>query len=190
MTLSYTIRLIAATCLVATLCAWLPSEVGATCVTTPVKNGVVLPASQFADRQTASAAGSLNTAEVREALVGMWMVEFRAGDALFDQGLQHFHPDGTESMLSNGLSPSLGNVCLGVWAQVGPRTFKLRHMAWNWDAEGHLTGLFEMFVTVRVDRSGRAYTGTFVADSYDLSHQVIPELHAEGTVRGARLTVE
>jgi hypothetical protein len=175
---------------VVALCPSFATEAGATCVTNPLKGPRITPIVQFAGREAAQLTEGHDASDAREWLVGMWMTEFLVGDALYDQTLQQFHSDGTENILSNGLPPALGNVCLGIWKQVGPRTITLRHMAWNWDAEGQFAGLFEMFVTFRVDRSGREYSGTFVADSYDLSNHVIPELHTEGTVRASRITVK
>ena len=92
-------------------------------------------------------------------------------------------------MISNGLPPALGNVCVGVWKKVDG-TIKLRHVTWNWDVDGNPTGTFVMVVTLRVDRRGSSFRGTWFADSYDLSNNVIPELHAEGVVRATRVTVD
>ena len=172
------------------LCLAFAAEAGATCVTAPAKTGLALPATHFAPRAAAQGSADHEGGDARAWLVGMWLTEFRVGDALYDQTFQQFHSDGTENMLSNGLPPSLGNVCLGVWAQVGPRTIKLRHVAWNFDADGRFAGLFQMVVTLAVDRSGTSYTGAFVADSYDLSSQIIPDLHVAGTVRATRITVD
>ncbi len=121
----------------------------------------------------------------------MWLTTFLLGQGpeRFDQGFQLFHAGGTEVMLSNGLPPALGNVCLGVWDQAG-RRIRLRHVAWNWDAEGRLTGTFILLATLRLDHRGKAFEGTWTADSYDLSHNVIPDLHAEGVVRGTRIPVD
>ena len=126
-----------------------------------------------------------------EGITGMWLTEFLIGQGpeRFDQGFQLFHAGGTETMLSNGLPPSLGNVCVGVWDQAG-RRIRLRHVAWNWDAEGHLTGTFIMLATFRLDARGHRFEGTWTADSFDLSNNVIPELHAEGVVRAARVPVD
>jgi hypothetical protein len=33
-----------------------------------------------------------------------------------------------------------------------------------------------MLITARLDRTGKAYAGTYVADSFDLAGNVIPEL--------------
>jgi len=41
-----------------------------------------------------------------------------------------------------------------------------------------------------LNASGNGYSGTYSADSFDLQGNVIPELHAEGRLRGLRLAVE
>jgi hypothetical protein len=92
-------------------------------------------------------------------------------------------------MVSNGLPPAPGNVCVGIWKQVAPRTFKLKHMTWNWDANGGFAGTFLLDVTLRLDRRGNSYMGTWVADSYDPDGTIIPELHAEGIARGTRISL-
>jgi hypothetical protein len=42
----------------------------------------------------------------------------------------------------------------------------------------------------RPRRTGGTYVGTYVADSFDLEGNVIPEAHAEGRLRGTRIAVE
>jgi hypothetical protein len=91
-------------------------------------------------------------------------------------------------MVDNGVPPSLGNVCLGVWKQTGPRTFSLRHVTFNWDANSQSTGTFQVVIQVRLDRSGRTLTGSFVSDSFDLQGNPIPA-HSEGRLPGLRITV-
>ena len=71
-----------------------------------------------------------------------------------------------------------------------PRTLKLRHLTWNWNADGTLAGIFQLEVTLRLDRHGNVYSGTYVSDSFDWSNDVIPELHAEGIVKGSRIKVD
>ena len=122
----------------------------------------------------------------------MWKVRYVIGDGpdLFDEAFQQFHAGGTETMLSNILPPALGNVCLGVWKQIGPRTFKLTHRGWNWNTDGTLFGTFLLDVTLRLDRNAENYTATWVSDSLDLDGIVIPELHFEGTARAQRIAVD
>jgi hypothetical protein len=93
-------------------------------------------------------------------------------------------------MLSNGLPPVLGNVCVGVWKAAGPAAYKLRHMAWNWTEDGSFAGTFVMLVEVTVDPGSRTFRGTWTADSYDPDGTLIEDLHAEGIVEARRVTVE
>src|SRR5258706_14884312 len=97
---------------------------------------------------------------------------------------------GTELNLDNGVPPSLGNVCVGVWKSVAPRTVKLRHLAWNWNPDGTKAGTFLLIMTVKLDRHGRAYSGKFVADSFDLDGHLIDVAHVDGTVEAKRITLD
>jgi hypothetical protein len=65
-------------------------------------------------------------------IVGLWFVTFKTNDGkLWDKGFQQYHADKTELSVDNAVPPALGNVCVGVWKVVGPRTVKLRHVTWN-----------------------------------------------------------
>ena len=123
------------------------------------------------------------------SIVGLWHINFAMGDGTpYDEAFEMWHADGTEVTLDNAVSPSFGNICLGVWKQVGPRTVKLTHVGWNWNADGTVAGTFWLWMTATVDRNGGTFTGTFTTDSYDVSGNVIPALHAAGTVNGTRIT--
>ena len=126
------------------------------------------------------------------SIAGLWNAQFLIGSGpeLFDQAFQQFHRDGSELMLSRGLPPSLGNVCIGIWKQTGPRTYRLKHMAWNWTSDGTFAGTFIMEATLRLARSGHSYTGTWSADSFDTSGALIPEQHFEGTARAIRVRMD
>jgi hypothetical protein len=145
-----------------------------------------------------SAAGTVRTIANEEqsaavpSVVGLWNAEFFLGDGpdRYDQTFQQFHADGTELMLSNGLPPVLGNVCVGLWKRTGARTVKVKHMAWNWEPSGAFAGTFVMEVTLRVARDGRSYAGTWTADSFDPAGALIPSLHAEGVARARRIVLE
>ena len=58
------------------------------------------------------------------------------------------------------------------------------------DADGRVAGTFWLWMTATVNRNGRSFTATFKTDSYDLEGKVIPELHADGRVRGTRISVD
>lgn len=124
--------------------------------------------------------------------VGLWNAEFFLGDGpdRYDQTFQQFHVGGTELMLSNGLPPVLGNVCVGIWKYTGPRTVKVKHMAWNWEPSGAFAGTFVMDIELRIARDGRSYTGTWTADSFDPAGALIPAMHAEGVARARRISIE
>ncbi len=129
--------------------------------------------------------------ESHTSIVGLWNSTFLVGNGpdVFDVGFQQWHADNTEMMVDNAVSPSFGNVCVGVWKQIGPRTYTLKHMTFNWNADGTLAGTFVLRMTVTLERRGNAFSGRFTADSFDLAGNVLPDLHVEGAARGARITV-
>jgi hypothetical protein len=180
--------LIGSTVVVACLLAF-AAEAGAACFT-PLTGTARLKPLQFATGAAAAAVNEPAPGDV--SIVGMWRSEFLLGEGpdLFDETFQQFHNDGTEMMLSRGLPPVLGNVCVGVWKQTGPRTYKLKHTAWNWDLQGQFVGIFVMEVIVNLDRRGGVYTGTWSADNLTPSGEPIAGQHFDGIVRGSRITVE
>ncbi len=159
------------------------------------------PAPQFGDFSIVEGAAdySLVTNDGNGSIVGMWHAILRIGDAsgpVYDEVFQQFHSDGTEMIISNGLPPALGNVCVGVWKRTEPRTYKLRHMTWNWSPEtggfgvpGTFAGHFELQVRLRLDSNGNAYRGSWKAQNFDLEGNHLPELDAEGVVTARRITV-
>jgi hypothetical protein len=134
------------------------------------------------------------------SVVGMWHATLRIGDEdglVFDEVLEQFHSDGTELLISQGLPPALGNVCIGIWKRIGARTYKLRHMTWNWSppdggfgVPGTFAGHFELNVTLRLNPQGTRFTGTWTAQNFDPQGEHIPALDAEGVVTAVRLTVD
>lgn len=125
------------------------------------------------------------------SIVGLWHTTFIVGGSVWDEAYEQWHSDGTELQLDNAVPPMLGNVCVGVYKQTGRRTYKLRHVAWNWDASGTtLAGTFLLVMTVTTTSDGDTFTGKFVTDSFDNDGKVIPTLHFEGTVSGKRIDVD
>ena len=101
------------------------------------------------------------------------------------------------ALISNGLPPALGNICIGIWKRVGTRSYKLRHMTWNWSppdggfgVPGTFAGHFELEVDFDLDPNGRTFRGRWSAKNYDPSGEHLPELDADGVIRGVRLTVD
>jgi hypothetical protein len=151
-----------------------------------------LPAGRIAPGYLGAGGPAADWGTGNASIVGLWLSTYFVGDGptLWDQGFQQWHSDGTELAVDNAVPPPLGNVCVGVYVQTGPRTYKLRHVTWNWDPSGSLAGTFLLQATVTVGPRGNRYSGTYVSDSFDLNGQTIPELHGEGIVRGERITVE
>jgi hypothetical protein len=126
------------------------------------------------------------------SIVGLWAVTYFVGksNTIWDQGFEQWHSDGLELNNDNAVPPSLGNVCVGVFKKIGSRSYKLRHVTWNFDTSGNWTGTFQLLQTVTVAPNGKAFTGTYVSDSFDVAGKVIPSAHAEGIVSASRITVD
>jgi len=129
------------------------------------------------------------------SIVGLWAVTFLVGNGpdLYDQAFELWHRDGTEFTMDVAVPPAAGNICVGVWVPTGPRSVKLHHVGWNWDLTtppGTLAGTFVLDMVVTVGKGGRTFSGQYVTDSFDLEGSVIPEFHAEGIVKGKRITVD
>jgi hypothetical protein len=62
-------------------------------------------------------------------------------------------------------------------------------VAWNFNPDGTLAGTFLLTMSVTVGPGGRTFAGSYVTDSFDLAGIVIPALHAEGSVRAQRISV-
>jgi hypothetical protein len=125
-------------------------------------------------------------------IAGMFSVVLYNGNGpgIYDQQFDSWFADGHEVSLSNSVPPALGNICLGIWEKTGPKSYKLRHWAWNFDNLGNTVGTFVLVENITLNDKGNGYTGTYVADSYDLNGVILNDLHAAGTVVGSRLNVD
>jgi hypothetical protein len=108
-----------------------------------------------AKRESASSAG----------VVGLWQATYSSAGTVVDMAFEAFHSDGTE-MLNDITPPAEGNVCLGVWVQESPRTFKLTHPSWTFDASGNLTGTATFQTTINLT-SADTFSGTYTLTYYD-----------------------
>ena len=139
-------------------------------------------------------------------IVGLWQVVMTAfpgtaGEFVFDFGFQQFHADGTELMISGGVPPTIGNVCIGAWERDAGGVIRLRHVTWNWAGDEVLgdlpTGYFYLEVTVRTNSQGNAYSGTWKTGSFDLGTGPLgsggpaqPGTEFEGTIQAVRIGVQ
>jgi len=130
------------------------------------------------------------------AITGLWKFAFTSdgthpgppAGAPVDAGFVTWHDDGTEIM-NSGRAPASGSFCMGVWKQVGPRTYLLNHWAlsWipgyipggatsggtsSWDQVGGTNSAFapagptNIQETVTLSPDGNHYTGTFTITNY------------------------
>lgn len=166
-------------------------------------DGVAAPASEHASARLmpavyragpASATFITVTDEWSEssAIVGLWEFEFHLDgaqnglpdNALFDWGLATWHDDGTEIQFSAGRPPSSGDVCMGVWRQVGKHEFKLHHIALGLTpptAAGTFVGPAIIRADVTVDPDGDSYTGPYSVTIYPGSPDNGTEFNEKGT---------
>lgn len=119
------------------------------------------------------------------SIVGLWKVTVYSGGQIVDVGFDAWHSDGTE-ILNDYTDPVEGNVCLGVWKQIGPRTYKLKHPSWFFDATGTLLGTVVIHETVSLSADGNSYTGSYTYDIYDVSGAFVEEL--AGRLSASRIT--
>ena len=139
-------------------------------------------------------------------IVGQWQVVMTAfpgtsNEFVFDFGFQQFHSDGTELMISGGVPPTIGNVCIGAWEREAGGVIRLRHMTWNWAGNEVLgdapTGYFLLEVALRTNAQGTAYAGRWRAASFDLGAGPLgsggpPQSNSEfeGTLQAVRISVQ
>lgn len=117
-------------------------------------------------------------------IVGLWNVTFTSGGETVDVAFDAWHSDGTE-ILNDFTNPIEGNVCLGVWTQTGPRTYKLKHPSWSFDNTGTLLGTVIIRENVTVSPDGNSFRGTYAYDIYDTTGAFVTEL--TGTLSATRI---
>lgn len=134
---------------------------------------------------TAAPAGDGNSGH-GNSIVGLWHVTYTMADGTFYyESYDTWHSDGTEWESAN-LSPIAGNICEGVWKQVGPAVH-LNHVGWTFDNSGNSIGPFTQIEDVVVGVNGNSYRGTFDFKQYDMSGNLLQEI--TGTMTATRITV-
>lgn len=117
------------------------------------------------------------------SIVGFWHIRFLVGGQQIQEAFQIWNVGGTE--VHNPNQNPGGGVCLGSWKETGPRTSKLTHRVWNYDATGNFLGTIHVAETITVSRNGRTQAGSFALDFYDPSGNFITEV--AGAVIGERV---
>jgi hypothetical protein len=148
---------------------------------------------------------SLNHQEDEESnkhasIVGLWHVIYTATSASgpfpptpfqFLESYKTWHGDGTE--FENAfVPPTGGNICFGVWKQVGHRTVKLHHLGLMF-GDGKVSNVFTVDEIDTVESDGKTYSGTFdfkLFDATDVYGTGTPLAEVKGTTAGTRITVD
>jgi hypothetical protein len=120
------------------------------------------------------------------SIVGLWYVNYTSGGEPLYESFDQWHSDGTELENPN-LAPATGPLCVGVWKQIGTRTFRLHHVGWNFDINGNSLGSFTLDETNTVSRNGLTYKGTFDLKFYDVDGNLVDEV--TGTQTATRISV-
>ena len=112
----------------------------------------------------------------------------------FLESFKTWHADGTE--FENAfLAPAGGNICFGVWKEVGGGHVKLHHIGLMFDATtGAISNTFTVDEKDSVGSNGQTYTGTFDFKLWPPSFAAIgvgiPIAEVTGTIAATRITVD
>ena len=147
--------------------------------------------SPFGQSSLLTLAALTNEDRYREpSIVGFWHMKLLVGGNVIDGGTQQWHSDGTEVIDSGGRSPLIGNVCFGVWKQVGEFHYKLNHRGIGFDPAGSaVNGVNTLIFDVRLSRDGNSYTATFTQYAFDPAGNSLGPA-VKGTATGTRITVD
>jgi hypothetical protein len=111
----------------------------------------------------------------------------------FLESFKTWHQDGTE--FENAfLPPTGGNICFGVWKDLGDHRAKLHHIGLMFNPDGSISSIFTVDETDTVASDGKTYKGTFDfrlwPPSYDAVGVGTPISEVKGTVAATRITVD
>jgi hypothetical protein len=127
----------------------------------------------------------------RPSIVGMWTVGFYHQDnQLWDVAIEQFSADGNEMTNDNAYPPAQGNLCWGVWTRAEKDQYKIKHIGWVFDANGSYFGRFDFEATLVLNDHGDGFTGSYKSDQEDLSGNILPGFHDEGTLKATRFKVD
>lgn len=125
------------------------------------------------------------------SIVGLWQVIYTVDGATFNESLDQWHSDGTE-FENAWLPPDVGNICFGVWKEIGPGTVRLHHVGWTFTPGSNpptASGTFTIDEVNTVSRDGKSYTGTFTFRTFDINGVENPNPKT-GTLAATRITVD
>jgi hypothetical protein len=109
------------------------------------------------------------------SIAGLWKFDFKNTDGSeADHGFNAFHVEGTETMESFGRPPETGDVCMGMWKQVGPHHVKVNHYAPLY-ADDLVTwlGTVNFHEDLTLSDDGSSYSGPVSVVGYDPQGNVL-----------------
>jgi hypothetical protein len=126
------------------------------------------------------------------SIVGLWHVIYSLPDqSTFNNTFDTWHSDGTE-FESAFLAPAGGDVCVGVWKQMGSGKVKLHHLGWLFNPANPTaaaTNYFTLDEENTVAPNGKTYTGTFTFKIWNLDGTPTAVL-VTGAIAATRITVD
>ena len=179
--------------------------------TTPMQEGARLIAAVYRPGSDGFIPVGYETEDPSSDIVGLWQISMVSDGVppnpvpkgvTVDFGTVQWHDDGTELMVSGGRPPSTGDVCMGVWEQIGHSTYKLKHIALAWvssdtppsmggpgPSPAQFLGPAIIQQVVVLDKSRASYQGSFTIDQYNADESTLL-VHVSGTITGTRVTVD
>jgi hypothetical protein len=144
-------------------------------------------------------------------IVGLWHLIYTATDSTsgplpvpvippgppssfqFLESFKTWHADGTE--FENAfLPPSGGNICFGVWKDLGHGSVKLHHIGLMFDSMGSVSYMFTVDEKDTVARNGQTYSGSFDFKLWPPSFTAVgvgkPLQEITGSTAGTRINVD
>jgi hypothetical protein len=135
------------------------------------------------------------------SIVGLWHVIYTAASATppfpappfqFLESYKTWHGDGTE--FENAfLPPDGGNICFGVWKDLGHGSVKLHHVGLMFASDGAISNIFTVDETDTVAHNGKTYKGSFDFKLFGPTNVFgtgTPVAEVTGSTAGTRITVD
>jgi hypothetical protein len=150
----------------------LAAEARANCGSFAAKTGTALAAAQGLARASSSAKAPDVVPETKDKgekeIVGLWETAFLQDKMVVDRAFETFTTDGNE-LLVDTTPPTFGNVCNGVWASLGHRTYRIKHPSWIFaDDSITLKGTALLKTKLVLNKNGNEFTGQITILFYDL----------------------
>ena len=146
----------------------------------------VAPNEEDSPGQAGSAKARTEENDSNVSVLGLWKKVYYSGGMLNDIGFAQFNAGGTELLNDVGAFNAGNNFCMGAWKKVGPRSYDLVHTFFVFDGTNAVGVSIETSHLI-VSRDGNRFNGTWTQDNYDLSGNLTPGTHFDGTITGTRI---